>query len=86
MARLGRIAAEPEQRRGVALDLGGDRAGDRGDVLVGADADELLGHERLLPRVLEQLRELERLPVGRDLRRDRRPDARARSAGALSVT
>ena len=41
-----------------------------------ADADELGRDERLLPRVLEQLRELERLAVGRDLRRDRRPHAR----------
>src|SRR5512146_1412205 len=73
--RRGGVAAETEQRRWVAIDLGGDGAGDRGDVVVRPDAHELLRHERLLPRVLEQLRELERLPVGSDLRCDRRPHA-----------
>src|SRR5689334_8807544 len=70
------VAAESQQRRRIALDLRGDCAGDRSDVLVGADADELLRDERLLPGVLEQLRELERLPVGRDLRVDRSPHPR----------
>ena len=70
-----RVASEPEQGRGIALDLGGNGARRRCDIVVRADSHELVRYERLLPRVLEGLRQLERLTVGSDLRRDRRPDA-----------